>query len=208
MLNLDNLAKAIVATEPFPYFASSNLLDFAALQNILADFPDIQTSGVFTLSDLTYGKTFSQLIQEIRSSEFESLIGEKFAVDLSGKPLMITARGRCQKKDGRIHTDSKDKLVTCLLYLNDSAWGSQGGRLRLLRDGNNLKNTIREVSPRGDNFVAFKRSDHSWHGHEPFEGPRRYIMFNWLKSRVTLAKNIGRHKLSAVFKRTGYFDGY
>ena len=121
---------------------------------------------------------------------------------------MITVRGHCQKKDGRIHTDSKDKLVTCLLYLNDPSWSPQGGRLRLLRNGKDLNSTIAEVPPEGGNFVAFKRTENSWHGHEPFEGQRRYIMFNWLQSDVALAKNLGRHRLSAVFKRMGLFDGY
>ena len=121
---------------------------------------------------------------------------------------MITVRGQCQKKDGRIHTDSTDKILTCLLYLNDQNWANDGGRLRLLRDGKNLDNMIAEGPPNGGNLVVFKRTDKSWHGHAPFEGARRYIMFNWLKSDMALAKNLGRHKLSAVFKKIGINDGY
>jgi SM-20-related protein len=206
MLNFNNLAKANVVNEPFPYMATSHVVEPSALADISRDFPAITAPGIFSLSDVSYGQAFERLINSIRSPELESLIEEKFAVDLSDKPLMITVRGHCQKKDGRIHTDSKDKLVTCLLYLNDQTWGEQGGRLRLLRDGRDLNSTITEVSPDGGNFVAFKRTDNSWHGHEPFEGPRRYIMFNWLRSDVALAKNLGRHKLSAVFKRMGFFD--
>ena len=99
-----------------------------------------------------------------------------------------------------------DKIVTCLLYLNEAGWNAEGGRLRLLRDGRNLENMIAEIAPNGGNFVAFKRTENSWHGHAPYEGPRRYLMFNWLTSDVTLAKNVGRHKISAAFKRLLHHD--
>ena len=32
---------------------------------------------------------------------------------------MITVRGRCAAKDGRIHTDTPTKLITVLIYFND-----------------------------------------------------------------------------------------
>ena len=208
MLNFDNLAKADVATEPFPHMAISDALDAAVLEEVSKDFPAISSPGIFALSDISYGGAFAKLIEDIRSSKLESIIEKKFNVDLAGKPLMITVRGHCQKKDGRIHNDSKDKVVTCLLYLNDRTWKEDGGRLRFLRDKKDLNSTIAEVPPQGGNFVAFKRTDNSWHGHEPFEGPRRYIMFNWVQSEAVLAKNLWRHKLSAIFKRMGLFNGY
>lgn len=208
MLDLDLLSRATVSTEPFPYMAVSGLLNAESLDRISRDFPNIDQPGIFALSDLDCSGAFADLIEEIRGSDLEKVIEQKFNVDLSDKPLMITVRGRCQKKDGRIHTDSKDKIVTCLLYLNDRNWQAGGGRLRLLRSGRDLNSTIAEVPPEGGNFVAFRRTDNSWHGHEPFEGPRRYVMFNWVRSDVALAKNLGRHKLSAAFKRLGIFDGY
>ncbi|MBV1707569.1 MAG: 2OG-Fe(II) oxygenase [Hyphomicrobiales bacterium] len=208
MLNLVALEQAAMARQPFPYFAASNVLDEAALDAISKDFPHISEPGIFPLADLRFGAAFARLIEEIRSRELEALLEEKFGLKLSDKPLMVTVRGHCQKKDGRIHTDSKDKLVTCLLYLNDKAWNADGGRLRLLRDGRDLQSTIVEVPPHGGNFVAFQRSDNSWHGHAPFEGPRRYVMFNWVTSETTLAKNLGRHRLSALFKRMRGSYGY
>ena len=207
MLNFDVLFSSPVATDPFPHMAATNVVAEQALADISKDFPAIDKPGVFPLSDLRYGKAFERLIEEIRGEKLEALLESKFNIDLSGKPLMITVRGCCQRKDGRIHTDSKDKLLTCLLYLNDSAWNADGGRLRLLRNGKDLDSTIAEVPPNGGNFVAFKRTDNSWHGHAPFEGPRRYIMFNWVRSDVALAKNMGRHKLSAFAKRLGLYSG-
>jgi hypothetical protein len=208
MLQFNRLATASVTREPFPYMTATNVVDDSGLARITADFPNITKPGIFPLSEVTYGQAFADLIKEVHSAELESLMSDKFNVDLSGKPLFVTVRGFCQKKDGRIHTDSKDKIVTCLLYLNDKTWNEEGGRLRLLRDGRNLDNIIAEISPQGGTLVAFQRTDNSWHGHAPFIGPRRYIMFNWVRSDVALAKNLGRHKLSAAFKRLGIFNGY
>ena len=208
MLDLQAIARTQVATEPFPFMAAMNVMDSTSLASVAQDFPKIMQPGVFPLSSLTYGDAFSKLLEVVRSRELEAIMEEKFDIDLSDKPLMITVRGYCQKKDGRIHTDSKDKLVTCLLYLNDPNWNEAGGRLRLLHSGDSIDNPITEIPPNGGSFVAFKRTDNSWHGHAPFEGQRRYIMFNWVRSDVALAKNMGRHKLSSAFKRFGLFDGY
>ena len=64
---------------------------------------------------------------------------------------------------------------------------------------------IAEIPPDGGTLVAFKRSERSWHGHAPFEGPRRYVMFNWVRSDAALTREIGRHRLSAKLKRLNPF---
>jgi SM-20-related protein len=85
---------------------------------------------------------------------------------------MITVRGRCSVKDGKIHSDSKTKIITVLLYMN-SIWEDAGGRLRLHRSENNLNDVVFEVPPVEETLLAFKRSDNSWHRHKPFTGERR-----------------------------------
>ncbi|MGB8366366.1 MAG: 2OG-Fe(II) oxygenase [Rhizomicrobium sp.] len=207
MIDFDAITRAPVSSEPFPHFATANVLSADALRAIDEDFPAISQPGIFPLSELEYGAAFADLIAQIESVELEAIMEEKFGVKLSDRPLMITVRGHCRSRDGRIHNDSKDKLITCLLYLNASGWNEQGGRLRFLRDEHDLESTIVEVAPEGGNFVSFKRTENSWHGHAPYEGPRRYVMFNWLTSEVVLAKNIGRHKISAAFKRLQLFSG-
>lgn len=204
MINFDAIAEAPVTQEPFKYFAAEGVLSPDALASIRGDFPNIKKPGIFPLSELSYGPEFETLIGDIRSRELEEILERKFDVELADKPLMITVRGYCQKKDGRIHTDSLDKIVTCLLYLNEN-WDRDGGRLRLLRNGTDLDDMLAEIPPDGGTFVAFKRSDNSWHGHHPFEGPRRYVMFNWVRSEATLMKNIGRHTISARLKRLNPF---
>jgi SM-20-related protein len=109
-------------------------------------------------------------------------------------------RGFLQKKDGSIHTDSKTKIITVLLYLNE-AWDNAGGRLRLLRNGTDLEDYVAEVPPTTGSLLIFRRSDHSWHGHKPYEGARRAIQFNWVTSNDVVKKEQARHRLSTRLKR-------
>ena len=113
---------------------------------------------------------------------------------------MITVRGRCRPIDGRIHTDSRGKLVTVLIYLNPS-WEAPGGQLRLLRNAHDLEDFAAEVPPQEGTMVAFTCSPDAWHGHHPFEGERRSIQLNWVRSRSYKAREQVRHALSAGLKK-------
>lgn len=199
LISLGAISSAEVAREPFEFFTASDIFTDGALAAVQADFPAIEKPGIFPLSSLDYSGAFAQLIDEISSPELSRVIGSKFDIDLEGLPLMITVRGHAQKRDGRIHTDTKDKVVTCLLYLNDR-WVDSSGRLRLLRSGDDLEDFAAEVPPSGGTLAAFKVASNSWHGHKPFIGQRRYVMFNWLRSQDSLSRQIGRHTVSATVK--------
>src|SRR5438046_9674533 len=115
----------------------------------------------------------------MRSDEFRQAFEEKFNVDLTNRPDMITVRGRCSEKDGKIHTDSETKIITSLVYMN-WAWESSGGQLRLLRSGTNLEDVILEVPPTEGTLLAFRRSNNAWHGHRSFSSLRRVIQFKFV----------------------------
>ena len=204
MIDFGAIAKSEVVQEPFQFFATENVLNAEDLASIRADFPDIRKPGIFPLSELSYGPAFAQLIRDLQSQEFEDVMAAKYSVDLFDKPLMITVRGQVQKKDGRIHTDTKTKFVTCLLYLND-IWDEDAARLRMLRKADDVNDFIAEIPPNGGTFASFLRAENSWHGHEPFVGERRYVMINWMTSHKALDREIGRHRLSAKVKQLNPF---
>jgi SM-20-related protein len=199
MLNIEAIKEAKAAHEPFSFF-QTQVLSADHLNQVRADFPAIEKPGVFPLDAVQFGPGFASLIEDIQSPALAEAVGDKLGVDLKGLPVMITVRGQAQSKDGRIHTDTKDKVASCLLYLN-GAWDESGGRLRLLRNGHNLEDYIAEIPPNGGAFVAFKVSHNSWHGHKPYVGERRYVMVNWLRSESAHTRQLGRHKLSAKVKR-------
>lgn len=201
MLDLDILARAPMVATPFPHIMAENLLSPSDLLAVGVDFPSLPGAGLFPAREAVHGPAFGALLDAVESSAFETILSEKYGMDLSSMPLMVTVRGHCRARDGQIHNDSVDKVVTGLLYLNQPDWQAQGGRLRLLNGCRSLDDHFAEVVPSGGTFVSFRRTDRSWHGHASFEGPRRYIMFNWMASQSRFARNVGRHRLSAAVKR-------
>src|SRR5213078_2398232 len=125
------------------------------LPALLADFPAVRRHGSFPLGALTVGAAFALLAAELEGDELRREIEEKFAIDLEGRPTMITVRGQSDGKDGRIHTDSATKLITLLLYFNP-IWEEAGGRLRLLRRGDDLDDCAAEIAPVSGMMVAFR----------------------------------------------------
>jgi SM-20-related protein len=199
-LRLDAFRATPLATQPFPYLIVNGFIGKAALAAINADYPQLTSPGSFPVDQVTFGAAFRALLEELESDEFREAFEEKFGLDLSGRPTITTVRGRCDPRDGKIHTDSKSKIITVLIYMNES-WEDAGGRLRLLRSAHDLNDIIVEVPPVAGTMLAFKRSNNSWHGHEPFAGERRVIQFNWLTTQGNQQIAMLRHHTSASFKR-------
>lgn len=200
LLDLEALRQAPLTRDPFMFAVVPNFVRPDEARGVREDFPAIGQPGLLPLGATTYGPRFGALVEALRSREVARVFSEKFDIDLIGRPLMITVRGRCQEKDGRIHTDTETKLVTALLYFNEG-WEAKGGRLRLTRGPNDLDDYIAEVPPEMGTLVTFRRSDKSFHGHEPFVGVRRYVMFNWMASGFAARSELLRHEVSAVAKR-------
>jgi SM-20-related protein len=199
-LGLDAFRNTPLVQEPFQHLIVSGFIAPAGLAAISADYPKIARSGSFPVDQVSFGPAFQMLLDELESDEFREAFEEKFDVDLSDRPTVTTVRGRCDARDGKIHTDSTSKIITVLIYMNE-AWEQPGGRLRLLRSADNLNDIIVEVPPVAGTLLAFKRSDNSWHGHEPFAGERRVVQFNWLTSEGNRQIAMLRHHTSAAFKR-------
>ncbi len=201
MLRLDALRATPVEHDPFDYVIVKNFIDREKLKQVLADYPDVPGPGSHPPAGLRIAGHFKELIDEMLAPAFRDVVEDKFDVDLTNRPTMYTVRGFCRSRDGKIHTDSKTKIITVLLYMNDDSWESSTGRLRLLRNGTDLENYAAEVEPSGGTLLIFKRSDKSWHGHHPFEGRRRAIQLNWVTDQSVVDREQGRHGFSSTLKR-------
>lgn len=199
VIDLDILKAMEITPAPFPYAILSNTLRRDQLSTVQQDYPAILDAGSFPLSAVQYGSGFARLIEDLHSDAFRAILAEKFQMDLSNKPVMITVRGKADHTDGRIHKDNKTKLITVLLYMNED-WQPDGGRLRLLHDNHNLDNFFAEVSPSIGTMLIFKVTDNGWHGHKPFIGTRKVIQLNYVTDDGALNKHALRHKISATFK--------
>ena len=199
-LNLDRLRSAKVESDPFLYTIVPGFLSADTVSRINATYPNIAKGGSYPVESLDSNMGIKTVIDELDSPAFEQLIAEKFHVELAGRPKMYSLRGYTRAKDGSIHTDSKDKIITVLLYLNEN-WQQPGGRLRILRNGTDVDNFAAEVPPDNGTLLVFKRSDTSWHGHHPFDGHRRSLQMNWMTSEGSKGFHAIRHKISAAVKK-------
>jgi SM-20-related protein len=199
-LNFEKLEKAKLETEPFEHLVIPAFLGRDTIERVNDTFPPLVSGGSFAIESLEAGMVIKEVIDELDSPRFEKLIEQKFGIELAGRPKMYSLRGHTRAKDGRIHHDSKDKIITVLLYLNRD-WPHESGRLRLLRDQTSLNNYVVEVPADNGTLLVFKRSNTSWHGHFPYVGQRRALQMNWVTGAGSKIWHRLRHSLSARIKQ-------
>jgi len=202
-IGIDRFRAASLETEPFTHLVAPNFVSSESLSIILDDFPKIDRGGSFPLASLNYGSVFQQFCEELRGPDLRNAFSEKLQLDLSERPTTLTVRGTCREKDGKIHTDSKSKLVTVLIYLSGPQ-NQSGGQLRLLRSPN-IEDYHAEVAPAPGTLLAFINSPTAWHGHKPFSGERRVLQLNWVTDMAAVHRSERRHGVSAILKRLNPF---
>ena len=119
--------------------------------------------------------------------------------DLSNTEVITTLRGYSRMKDGKIHTDSKSKVLTFLLYLNEE-WDNEKGLLRMLKNNFDLEDFIEEIPASFGSLVVFKVTENCWHGFHPVEGKRLSMQMNYVKKASVSSHKI-RHGLSSFIKK-------
>jgi SM-20-related protein len=208
LLDLEAFERAPLAEAPFPYLVVPRFVRREVFPRVCADFPQIRRPGSFPATELRPGPACRGLLEALEGPEVREAFSRKFGLDLSGRPTMLTLRGQVRPGDGKIHADSRTKLISALIYLNE-AWNSPGGRLRLLRSREDLDDYAAEVPPVEGALVAFRVGPASWHGHTSATGQRRAIQLNWVTEAQVVRRELARHRFSARLKRllplrTGY----
>jgi SM-20-related protein len=199
-LELSVFARTPLISDPYPYLIVPEFVSEAGRAALAADFPRIDQPGSFPVADLACGPAFRAFVAELEGEAMRRACGQKFGIDLTGRPTMVTVRGQARASDGSIHADAPSKLITVLIYMNE-AWEAPGGRLRLLRRPDDLESTVAEVPPQAGTLLAFRVTPQSWHGHHPASGPRRVVQLNWVVSAAVVRRERLRHGLSARVKR-------
>lgn len=199
-IDLPAFVRTPLTHDPYPYLIVPGFVPAVGRIALSNAYPKIDRPGSFPTNEVALSPVFRDFLAEIEGDDMRRVFARKFDMDLAGRPTMVTVRGQAQAKDGRIHTDTKSKLITVLIYMNE-AWEAPGGRLRVLRSDKGLDDMAAEVPPAAGTLLAFKVTPHSWHGHAPASGPRRVIQLNWVESTSVVRRERLRHGLSAKMKR-------
>jgi len=206
LIDLARLRDSPLRRDPFDFVVVEDFLAGENRSAVVNEFPAVPGHGSYPLSTLSCSPLFDRLMRELESAEMRAAIADKFALDLDGRPTMITLRGHSDGKDGGIHTDSATKLITVLIYMNHE-WTETAGRLRLLRGRDDLDDYVAEIPPQAGMMVAFRRGAASFHGHQAHVGQRQSVQLNWVTNEKIVRRELARHVWSARLKALNPFGG-
>jgi SM-20-related protein len=192
-----------VATDPFPHVVVGNFVPPEALRAVVADLPALGKRGSFPRDALVLGRHARALLDELEGPRLRAAVGERFGLELTDAPTMVTLRGWTNDRDGVIHCDSTAKRVTALLYLNPATdvWARHEGCLRLLRGPDDLEDYAVEVPPVNGTLLVFPNGANTWHGHRRFTGQRYSVQLNYMTTDAKARSELRRHRISAFMKR-------
>jgi hypothetical protein len=202
-LDYDRFDATPVATDPFTHVVVPHFVPQAALAEVTRDLPAQGRRGSFPIGSVRLGPAAKALMAAMEGPRLRDAIARKFGLDLADAPSMLTLRMRTEARDGQIHTDSRSKRVTALLYLNQAsdAFARQEGCLRLLRGAHDLEDYAVEVPPVDGTLLVFPNGPTAWHGHRSFTGPRFSVQLNYMTSDAKARAELRRHRISAFVKK-------
>lgn len=205
MLDPARLADAgtTVLHDPFPLLVAYDQLPAGEVQALEQDFPRYGSAGFFPYAAEDCGPAVRTLVEAITAPAFADALGEQLGVEgLGHYPTLVTLCQSLNKRHGTIHTDSRSKVVTALVYLNERWPDTSGGCLRFLRRIDDIDDMVLpEIRPLYGTITAFKRADNSFHGHLPYEGERRVIQIAWLTSEEEKLRKTKRGRFSRLIKK-------
>ncbi|HEX7341630.1 MAG TPA: 2OG-Fe(II) oxygenase [Rhodanobacteraceae bacterium] len=193
----------LVSDQPFSFMVAHGVLPQDQRQALMHDFPRYAEAGFFPYDEADCGPSVQALVQQLVSDEVADALGQRLGIDhLAGYPTLVTLCRSLNLRHGTIHTDSKSKVATALVYLNENWPDTSDGCLRFLRSIDDIDAMVSpEVKPLYGEFVAFRRADNSFHGHLPYEGERQVIQVAWLVSEEAKLRKTQRGHLSRLFKK-------
>lgn len=198
LIDLNSIKSAPINESFFPFFSVLNCITKEG-KALPQNFPDLNKGGSYPSDMPGLSPVMENLIAEIESKEMQEALSEKFGINLDDVEVVTTIRGYSRLKDGQIHTDSKTKVLTLLLYLNES-WEEDTGLLRMLKNNHDLEDFIEEIPATLGSLVVFKVTENCWHGFHPFEGKRLSLQMNYIK-KESVSQHLMRHRLSSFIKK-------
>lgn len=188
---------------PFPFMVAHGQLPDEVRSDLDRDFPRYASAGFFPYDPSDCGPSVNALIENMTSPGFAGAVGQRLGIDNLGQyPTLVTLCRLLNKRHGTIHTDSKSKVATALIYLNAQWPDTSDGCLRFLHKIDDIDSMAApELAPLYGEFAVFKRCENSFHGHLPYEGERRVIQVAWLTSEEEKLRKTRRGKFSRAFKK-------
>jgi hypothetical protein len=208
MIDLNRISASRLETEPYRWAAIDRLFSSQDAAALAATFPADRFKRLATYDgqkDFEYeirclirmgegsisgarqlSGAWLSLANDFLSPAYRAAMASLTGVDLSHAPLEVNAFHYPPGGSHGAHPDHRDKIVTHVLYFNESWNDEDGGCLTILRSSD-PRDIAREVSPLVGNSAVLVRSADSWHA----------------VSRVAKHCRLSRRSVTATFYRPG-----
>jgi SM-20-related protein len=208
MIDLTRIAKHRLESDPYRWAAIDGLFspqDAAALASTfprdhfkrLADYAgekdfEYEARALLGMGERTISRpeelspAWRALAQDFLSDGYRAAMSALTGFDLTDAPLEVNVFHYPPGGSLGAHPDLSDKLVTHVLYFNETWNDAHGGCLTILRSSD-AADVVRTISPVVGNSAVLVRSDDSWHAVSP----------------VVKSCRLSRRSLTATFYREG-----
>lgn len=208
MLDLNRISASRLETEPYRWATIDQLFSPQDAAALAATFPQDHFKRIATYDgqkDVEYeirslirmgeesitnerqlSAIWRALANDFLSPAYREAMSSLTGLNLSHAPLEVNVFHYHLGGSQGAHPDHRDKIVTHVLYFNESWNDDDGGCLTILRSSE-PRDIATTVSPLVGNSAVLVRSDDSWHA----------------VSRVTVQGRLSRRSLTATFYRPG-----
>jgi len=188
MIDLNRIAQQHLETEPYRWAVIDGLFsapDAAALAETyptdhfkrLADYGgekdfEYEARALVTMHEHAISRpeqlssAWRALANDFLSPAYRTAMSSLTGFDLSTAPLEVNVFHYPPGGSMGAHPDLRDKIVTHVLYFNQSWNDEDGGCLTILRSSD-PREVVKTVSPVVGNSSVLVRSDNSWHAVTP-----------------------------------------
>jgi len=184
MIDLNRISVAKLETNPYRWAAIDRLFSPQDAAALAATFPrdhfkrlatydgqkdfEYEIRSVIRMGETSISReselsaAWRELTRDFLSPHYRAAISSLTGVDLRNAPLEVNAFHYPPGGSHGAHPDHRDKIVTHILYFNESWDDRDGGCLTILRSSD-PRNIASSVSPLVGNSAILVRSDESWH---------------------------------------------
>lgn len=208
MLELARIQEAALKTEPYPWAFVDQLFSPAHAADLAATFPcdkfkkvagyDGEKGYEYFSRSLIHmnaaepshveglSQSWRELAYDLLSPAYRQAMSQLTGRDLSEAPLEVNAIHYGPNCWLGPHVDLKEKIVTQILYFNDTWDREDGGYLEIL-GSKDPSAVVAEAMPLVGNSAVLVRSDNSWHA----------------VARIAKGCQLSRRSLNVIFHSPG-----
>jgi SM-20-related protein len=208
MIELNRISRTRLETEPYRWAAIDKLFSPEDAAALAATFPrdhfkrlaqydgqkdfEYEIRCLIRMGELSLSRArylsgpWRALANALLSPPYRTAMASLTGIDLSIAPLEVNVFHYPPGGSHGAHPDHRDKIVTHVIYFNESWNDDDGGCLTILRSSD-LRDVAMTVSPLVGNSAVLVRSDDSWHA----------------VSHVSKNCRLSRRSLTATFYRPG-----